>query len=207
MRGCGRQKIGATINLVTYWVVGLPAAVALAFWGRLGALGLWTGLACTASVQALLMTLTVFRWVAGGWRRGVGGWRGLGVGGQGPACTASVQALLMTLTVFRWVVVLQEAKGARSPRSMHLEVSGAMEAACASASLLPAWLAHGCCTCCCACCRFDWHQEAIRAKQLVAAGEWVVEDEPGSGPVSTDGTPSPRENTGGGGESRPLLSR
>jgi hypothetical protein len=29
--------------------------------GKLGALGLWTGLACTASVQALLMSLTVFR--------------------------------------------------------------------------------------------------------------------------------------------------
>jgi hypothetical protein len=29
--------------------------------GKLGALGLWTGLACTASVQALLMSLTVFK--------------------------------------------------------------------------------------------------------------------------------------------------
>jgi hypothetical protein len=28
---------------------------------KLGALGLWTGLACTASIQALLMTLTVFK--------------------------------------------------------------------------------------------------------------------------------------------------
>eukprot|EP00879_Flechtneria_rotunda_P031346 GHRR01034232.1.p1 GENE.GHRR01034232.1~~GHRR01034232.1.p1 ORF type:complete len:537 (+),score=144.16 GHRR01034232.1:73-1683(+) len=65
MRGCGRQKIGAAINLVTYWVFGLPIACLLAFPGKLGALGLWTGLACTASVQALLMTITVFRfnWV------------------------------------------------------------------------------------------------------------------------------------------------
>eukprot|EP00879_Flechtneria_rotunda_P031537 GHRR01034459.1.p1 GENE.GHRR01034459.1~~GHRR01034459.1.p1 ORF type:complete len:646 (+),score=178.69 GHRR01034459.1:333-2270(+) len=61
MRGCGRQKIGAAINLVTYWVFGLPIACLLAFPGKLGALGLWTGLACTASVQALLMTITVFR--------------------------------------------------------------------------------------------------------------------------------------------------
>jgi hypothetical protein len=29
------------------------------FPGKLGALGLWTGLACTASIQAPLMTLTV----------------------------------------------------------------------------------------------------------------------------------------------------
>jgi MATE family multidrug resistance protein len=104
MRGCGRQRIGATINLVTYWLFGLPVACLLAFpgargggvlaavvrgpvgcsalaqpptltsadrpaaaaadvlhTGKLGALGLWTGLACTASAQALLMSLTVFR--------------------------------------------------------------------------------------------------------------------------------------------------
>eukprot|EP00877_Chromochloris_zofingiensis_P011102 jgi/Chrzof1/6245/Cz17g17080.t1 len=61
MRGCGRQKIGAAINLVTYWGIGLPASIALAFYTKLGPLGLWTGLACTASIQALLMTLTVWR--------------------------------------------------------------------------------------------------------------------------------------------------
>lgn len=61
MRGCGRQKIGASVNLVTYWVFGLPLSILMAFWGGLGALGLWTGLACTASLQALLMTCTVFR--------------------------------------------------------------------------------------------------------------------------------------------------
>lgn len=60
MRGCGRQRIGAAVNLVTYWVVGLPVSCLLAFKGGLGALGLWTGLACTASVQALLMAATVF---------------------------------------------------------------------------------------------------------------------------------------------------
>lgn len=81
MRGCGRQKVGAAVNLVTYWVIGLPAACLLAFPGGLGALGLWAGLACTASVQALLMSLTVFRcdddnslmwqhlaWCQGRWR-------------------------------------------------------------------------------------------------------------------------------------------
>lgn len=46
---------------VTYWVFGLPLSVVMAFWGGLGALGLWTGLACTASLQALIMTCTVFR--------------------------------------------------------------------------------------------------------------------------------------------------
>jgi len=39
----------------------LLSVVCLCLTGKLGALGLWTGLACTASVQALLMSLTVFR--------------------------------------------------------------------------------------------------------------------------------------------------
>lgn len=33
MRGCGRQRIGATINLVTYWLFGLPVACLMAFPG------------------------------------------------------------------------------------------------------------------------------------------------------------------------------
>lgn len=61
LRGCGRQKIGAIVNLVIYWGVGLPFSVLMAFGMHMGALGLWTGLACTASFQALLMTITVFR--------------------------------------------------------------------------------------------------------------------------------------------------
>lgn len=34
-----------------YWVVGLPFASLLAFRFHMGAMGLWWGLACTASVQ------------------------------------------------------------------------------------------------------------------------------------------------------------
>mmetsp|Transcript_36261 Transcript_36261/g.107068 ORF Transcript_36261/g.107068 Transcript_36261/m.107068 type:complete len:165 (-) Transcript_36261:27-521(-) len=61
LRGCGRQKIGATINFVAYWVIGLPASCLLAFKLGLGAMGLWTGLACTASLQSLVLTYVVFR--------------------------------------------------------------------------------------------------------------------------------------------------
>jgi MATE family multidrug resistance protein len=60
LRGCGRQKIGAAINLFVYWGVGLPVSAVLAFWVKLGSLGLWTGLACTASAQALILSLCVF---------------------------------------------------------------------------------------------------------------------------------------------------
>ncbi|MEW5297746.1 MAG: hypothetical protein WDW36_000930 [Sanguina aurantia] len=61
LRGCGRQKIGATINLVMYWGLGLPFSCFLAFRVGMGAMGLWTGLACTASLQALLLSYVVFK--------------------------------------------------------------------------------------------------------------------------------------------------
>jgi len=61
LRGCGRQKIGATINLVMYWGLGLPFSCILAFKMGLGAMGLWTGLACTASLQSLYLSYIVFR--------------------------------------------------------------------------------------------------------------------------------------------------
>lgn len=60
LRGCGRQKIGAIINLTMYWGLGLPISCVLAFRMGLGAMGLWTGLACTASLQSLILTWIVF---------------------------------------------------------------------------------------------------------------------------------------------------
>ncbi|GIL78274.1 hypothetical protein Vretimale_7649 [Volvox reticuliferus] len=61
LRGCGRQKIGAQINLFMYWGLGLPFACLLAFRMGLGAMGLWTGLACTASLQSLILSWIVFK--------------------------------------------------------------------------------------------------------------------------------------------------
>ncbi|KAL6754135.1 MATE efflux family protein [Haematococcus lacustris] len=66
LRGCGRQKIGATINLVMYWGLGLPFSCFLAFRMGMGAMGLWTGLACTASLQSMYLSYVVFKfdWTA-----------------------------------------------------------------------------------------------------------------------------------------------
>lgn len=61
LRGCGRQRLGAAVNLGMYWAVGLPVASFLAFRCHMGAMGLWWGLASTASLQALLLTSFVFR--------------------------------------------------------------------------------------------------------------------------------------------------
>eukprot|EP00195_Chlamydomonas_chlamydogama_P009762 CAMPEP_0202901800 /NCGR_PEP_ID=MMETSP1392-20130828/14735_1 /ASSEMBLY_ACC=CAM_ASM_000868 /TAXON_ID=225041 /ORGANISM="Chlamydomonas chlamydogama, Strain SAG 11-48b" /LENGTH=532 /DNA_ID=CAMNT_0049588419 /DNA_START=201 /DNA_END=1799 /DNA_ORIENTATION=- len=61
LRGCGRQRIGAIINLGMYWGLGLPFSCILAFKMGLGAMGLWTGLACTASLQSLYLSWIVFK--------------------------------------------------------------------------------------------------------------------------------------------------
>lgn len=59
------MQIGAIINLLMYWGLGLPFSCILAFKYGLGAMGLWTGLACTASLQSVYLSYIVFRW--GSW--------------------------------------------------------------------------------------------------------------------------------------------
>lgn len=59
LRGSGKQKIGAVCNLFSYYVVGIPAAVILAFHYGLGAKGLWLGL-----TLALLSCLSVYSLLA-----------------------------------------------------------------------------------------------------------------------------------------------
>ncbi|KAL6883666.1 hypothetical protein ACP4OV_011080 [Aristida adscensionis] len=55
IRGCGRQKAGAYINLAAYYLAGIPAAIVFAFICHLGGLGLWIGISCGLAVQMLLM--------------------------------------------------------------------------------------------------------------------------------------------------------
>ncbi|MED6136437.1 Protein DETOXIFICATION 16 [Stylosanthes scabra] len=60
VRGCGWQKIGAFINLGSYYLVGIPSAIVLAFVLHIGAKGLWLGIICALAVQALgLVIITV----------------------------------------------------------------------------------------------------------------------------------------------------
>ncbi|KAI3517906.1 hypothetical protein L1887_17127 [Cichorium endivia] len=60
VRGCGWQTIGAYINLGSYYLVGIPLAVLLAFVLHIGGKGLWFGIICALIVQvASLMTITI----------------------------------------------------------------------------------------------------------------------------------------------------
>uniref|UniRef100_A0A2P2INV7 Protein DETOXIFICATION n=2 Tax=Rhizophora mucronata TaxID=61149 RepID=A0A2P2INV7_RHIMU len=59
-RGCGWQKIGAVINLGSYYLVGIPSAILLAFVLHIGGKGLWLGIICALIAQVLsLLTLTI----------------------------------------------------------------------------------------------------------------------------------------------------
>ncbi|KAK4567616.1 hypothetical protein RGQ29_003397 [Quercus rubra] len=59
-RGCGWQKIGAYINLGSYYIVGIPAAILLAFVFHLEGKGLWLGMICALVVQmSSLLTITI----------------------------------------------------------------------------------------------------------------------------------------------------
>lgn len=58
-RGCGRQKIGAFINLGAYYFVGIPMAIFLAFFQGIGGKGLWMGIMAAVFLQALFLGILI----------------------------------------------------------------------------------------------------------------------------------------------------
>jgi multidrug resistance protein, MATE family len=41
VQGAGKQRYGAVINLVAFYVFGIPVGLALGFWGHLGVEGMY----------------------------------------------------------------------------------------------------------------------------------------------------------------------
>ncbi|XP_074316582.1 protein DETOXIFICATION 16-like [Silene latifolia] len=60
-RGCGWQKIGAYINLGSYYIVGIPLAIFLAFILHMGGKGLWLGIICALAVQVVSLFIITIR--------------------------------------------------------------------------------------------------------------------------------------------------
>ena len=60
VRGAARQARGAKCNLVSYWVIGIPLAVVLAFKLQMGVAGLWLGLLIATTIQGTLPTSSLF---------------------------------------------------------------------------------------------------------------------------------------------------
>ncbi|XP_020251773.1 protein DETOXIFICATION 16-like [Asparagus officinalis] len=60
-RGCGWQKFGAIINLGSYYLVGIPSSVILAFVAHLGIKGLWIGIIFALFLQDVLYAIITVR--------------------------------------------------------------------------------------------------------------------------------------------------
>lgn len=60
-RGCGWQMIGAFVNLGSYYLVGIPFAILLAFVLHIGGRGLWLGMICALIVQASSLGIITVR--------------------------------------------------------------------------------------------------------------------------------------------------
>ncbi|TKY61034.1 MATE efflux family protein 6 [Spatholobus suberectus] len=61
LAGCGWQKIGAYVNLGSFYLVGVPCAVVLAFLVHMKAKGLWLGIISAFIVQVLFYIVITFR--------------------------------------------------------------------------------------------------------------------------------------------------
>ncbi|KAJ7555243.1 hypothetical protein O6H91_05G028100 [Diphasiastrum complanatum] len=60
LRGCGRQELGAAINFVVFYGVGVPIGATLAFALKFGGSGIYMGLVSGLSVQTLTMFIVSF---------------------------------------------------------------------------------------------------------------------------------------------------
>jgi MATE family multidrug resistance protein len=61
MRGMGRPQAGAIVNLIGFYVIGLPLAWLLAFPTGLGIIGIWWGLAAGLGCVAFMLCIWVVR--------------------------------------------------------------------------------------------------------------------------------------------------
>uniref|UniRef100_A0A0E0EWU5 Protein DETOXIFICATION n=1 Tax=Oryza meridionalis TaxID=40149 RepID=A0A0E0EWU5_9ORYZ len=55
LTGCGKQKIGARVNLSAFYLAGIPMAVLLAFVLHLNGMGLWLGIICGSLSKLILL--------------------------------------------------------------------------------------------------------------------------------------------------------
>ncbi|XP_027482236.1 multidrug and toxin extrusion protein 1-like isoform X1 [Zalophus californianus] len=53
LRGSGNQRVGALVNTIGYYMIGLPVGISLMFTARMGVVGLWSGIIICVITQSL----------------------------------------------------------------------------------------------------------------------------------------------------------
>ncbi|KAG8652173.1 hypothetical protein MANES_06G063000v8 [Manihot esculenta] len=56
-RGCGWQNLGAYVNLVAYYICGIPVAAVLGFWLKFRGKGLWIGIQVGSFLQNVMLVI------------------------------------------------------------------------------------------------------------------------------------------------------
>ncbi|KAF0905116.1 hypothetical protein E2562_000914 [Oryza meyeriana var. granulata] len=59
LTGCGKQKIGAAVNLSVFYLVGIPIAALLAFSLHLNGMGIWLGIVCGSIIKLLVLVFVL----------------------------------------------------------------------------------------------------------------------------------------------------
>ena len=61
LRGCGEQRIGASVNFIGYYGLGIPLSLVLAFYYNLGLFGLWIGVSLAVVLVSFFEVLIILR--------------------------------------------------------------------------------------------------------------------------------------------------
>jgi MATE family multidrug resistance protein len=61
LRGIGDTLIPMVINLVGFWLIGLPVSIYLGFWGEMDAVGLWLGMVVALGIVCVFLIARVDR--------------------------------------------------------------------------------------------------------------------------------------------------
>lgn len=59
--GAGKQKLGMLVNFVAFYVLAVPAALMLGFWGRRGVEGMYTGMVLGPATQLVMYLIVLLR--------------------------------------------------------------------------------------------------------------------------------------------------
>lgn len=59
VRGTGWQKIGAYVNITSYYLIGIPVGLLLCFHLHFNGKGLWAGLVTGSTLQTLILFLVI----------------------------------------------------------------------------------------------------------------------------------------------------